>query len=486
VVSPDAVQLDIQKLVDACTPTHRAADCDPPRYPTATGCDDAGQVWCLWVRYHEQPTRAVTPLGGTTARCGCGGTGSAGCGCGCGGSQKAGTPAASGTSRSTTCGCTPVTTTPRTPADCQPSRVVEYLEFGVAPRDASCDSLDSALAGTFPMKVVECIRALQPKLTTGLTKGMQRSAASLATGGQVGLNSVGREAVCQLYANVVNLYQADPLRTQCVLPEELQTIDCSPRGPNETEDQFRARLALVLQQLLMLVVLYLRDCVCASLLPPCPGDVCDDRIVLACVTLKQGRVVDICNLSCRRYAGSFVNRDYWLPIGPLLSLLAAKLCCFPLAVPKRDVAVPGDVAAGHSFTTLRRGVPLSRYANLLSAVRSDDFALPRLWRARVSDLIAQVREQNPLLRVEKSLDETPGTIRLAGFLHGDASKAAAKLQAEGVKVEVVDVGDTGVQPAFDAIPRARSGGSATLYTRGGLVVGVQGSEKVQWRPGGGR
>jgi hypothetical protein len=359
--------------------------------------------------------------------------------------------------------------------------VYEYVEFGVAPKDEDCGTLEGALGGTFPAKVVECIQHLQPVLTKGLSKPMQSSALSVVTGGQVGLSAgVARDAVCQLYANVVDLYRNDPMRTQCVLPEELSTIDCSPQGPNESDSQFLTRLSLALQQLVMLVLLYLRDCVCYAVLPPVPGDACDDRVVLACVTVKDGVVTKVCNHACRRYAGSFVNREYWLPIGPVLSLLAAKLCCFPLGLGRtqvpRDVA-RGDLNAGPTVG-MKAYLSTARFENLLSAIRSDDFALPKLWRSRIRAAATGVRVGTVLAGLERSLEKSSGTVRLASYLHSDAAEASASLKRKGVEVNLVEVAERSEGVAFDAVPRVAKGGKATLYTYGGVVVGVKGTEGI--------
>jgi len=488
-VLPDSITVPVDKLIAACTATGKVADCDPPRYPTASGCDDGEQTWCLWVRYREQQARPVTPLGGgpaptSSCGCGCGGTTSTPStgGCGCGGTKAA--PTASGcgcggtgrTSRATTCGCTNAPAQAPRPAGCEPSRTYEYVEFGVSPRDAACDDWGTALAGTFPARVVECITRLQPLLTKGMSKNLQGSALSMVTGGTKGLSTgAARDALCQLYANVVDLYRNDPMRTQCVLPEELQQIDCAPQRPNETDAEFGNRLVLGLQQLVLLVVLYLRDCVCYAALPPCPGPACDDRIVLACLTVKKGVVTKICNHACRKYAGSFVNREYWLPIGPVLSLLAAKLCCFPLSLPKvgREVADPAYVHG-----KVARPLSVRRYDNLLGALRADDFALAGLWKKRASQAMGKLRVANVLSSVERSLENARGSVRLASYLHSDAAEASAVLAKKGVKVQIVEVSDASEGLAFDAIPRAAEGGQATLYVQGGRVVGVRGSEGV--------
>jgi hypothetical protein len=94
IVVCDSTDFDVLGAIDDCL--RRRAQASPmdctPRAPVVSDCDPDG-VWCLTIRYHETPSKAVIPLisgqeGGTTA-CSCGpaSTCGGGCGCGCGGSH---------------------------------------------------------------------------------------------------------------------------------------------------------------------------------------------------------------------------------------------------------------------------------------------------------------------------------------------------------------------------------------------------------------
>ena len=530
VVLPQAVPVNVVDLIDACTRQDRLLDCDPPRPPKVSGCEEREESWCLWVRYVEKQGRVVSPLGGS-ATCSCGGcSGGCGCsdgqttnGCGCGGSSArsgsragattggcgcGGSSARSGSRTTTTttngCGCSGSSgrgscscqeasrPARRAPADCEPSRVSELYEFGVANLDGGCcdESLTDRLSGTFPLKVVECIKSLTPVVSKGMTKSMQVNALSLALGAQATNDDSARDAICTLYQNVVDLYQRDPLHTECVLPEELFTLDCSPYDEeNETLEQYRQRLLAVLEALVQLVLLYLRDCICFALLPPCPPAACDDRVMLACVTVRDGRVLRVCNMSCRRYAGSFVNREYWMPIGPVLTWLAALVCCFPLPT-RRFVRLPDDQGnrprASRRMTSRSSALgfltsgPLD---SVLGAIRADDFALPTLWRARARSAVKRWQPLDLLMRAEQSLGSEKGTVSLAPLLHTDAAEASAALKKKGVKVQVVEVADRGEALGLDLVPRAAKGETATLYVLGGMVVGVSGARATMGREG---
>jgi hypothetical protein len=80
---------------------------------------------------------------------------------------------------------------------------------------------------------------------------------------------------------------------------------------------------------------YIVDAVCMKLLPPCPATPCDDRLILACVTIRNGKIVHICNFACRHYAGSFNSLAYWtsaVPIVAAISSIVRQICCSPHAL----------------------------------------------------------------------------------------------------------------------------------------------------------
>ena len=84
-------------------------------------------------------------------------------------------------------------------------------------------------------------------------------------------------------------------------------------------------------------------------------------------------------------------------------------------------------------------------------------------------------------QVERSLENARGSVRLASYLHRDAAEASEKLKEKGVQVSLVEVTDATEGLAFDAVPMVGEGGTATLYIRGGVVVGVRGDQRISFR-----
>jgi photosystem II stability/assembly factor-like uncharacterized protein len=75
---------------------------------------------------------------------------------------------------------------------------------------------------------------------------------------------------------------------------------------------------------------YLKDCICDQLLLKCPTCDEEDKLYLACVSIRGNQVYKVCNFSKRKYVKSFPAFDYWLswiPFGPLVRKAVELVCC---------------------------------------------------------------------------------------------------------------------------------------------------------------
>jgi hypothetical protein len=69
---------------------------------------------------------------------------------------------------------------------------------------------------------------------------------------------------------------------------------------------------------------------CDHLLARCPQCDADDKLYLACISIKGGEVYKICNFSLRKNVKSFPTVEYWLslvPVIPLVSRAVEAFCC---------------------------------------------------------------------------------------------------------------------------------------------------------------
>lgn len=295
----------IKAIRDCCTPP-KATNCSPLRYTPSPTCQDAVQTWCVTIEYQEQQTRMVTPLRPAPPK-------TNGCGCGCG----SGSPAPQTQSASPACGCASpqVQTSPSTNGSCEPTRIAEGFTIGVIPAPVTNPDDTSPQPGTIDYQISICLAALQNVLA---------AAPQLDPNGS---QITAYQAVCNYLAMVKNAL-AKAYVTHCQLESQLAGIQVSSSADIPT-------LQGIVDTLVQIVRAAALDCICSAFVPPCPGDPCDDRLILACVTVQNGKIINICHFGGRRQVITFPVLYYWLSlfgidkIFSLITTLLGRVCCGP-------------------------------------------------------------------------------------------------------------------------------------------------------------
>lgn len=367
-------QFDVLAAIRAAQHARRRkrADCDPYQPPTDNGCDDVAEHWCVTVRYDEQQRRPTTALRQATgAGCGGGSCGS-GAGCGCSGGKTNGNGHA---------------TRPAALGACEPTRVLETYQFGVVEQcGEECPVPTDALRRTFLGNVVTCIQVLVQRLTKRLSSTDRQIVLALAfqppdENFQWSAQQV-YEALCRTKQAVREVLEDERLPVHCMRLRDLDRIEIPTPG-DETGQQYANRARPAVEALFGLLADHLRDCICHALMPPCPDDPCDDRVVLGCVEVRDGEIVEVCGWSGRRYAGSFPALSYWLSIGPALAWAICRLCCSP--------RLAGRYRGRARLSALLDSVDPS--GSLRRSVYADDFAMPRSKLAGVREIAQRFRPQ---------------------------------------------------------------------------------------------
>ena len=122
------------------------------------------------------------------------------------------------------------------------------------------------------------------------------------------LDSSASQTRCDLYDRAMAV--SIPGVSDNAVAEDISVVEASNRAVRE--------LAKILLE-------YFVDCVCLALNPSC-RECCDTSVLLACLTVEQCEVVDICNMS-RRFVLSPTAMSYWLPPLGWIGKLAERLCC---------------------------------------------------------------------------------------------------------------------------------------------------------------
>jgi len=325
----EATDFNVIKAIAQCRKVEKKK-CDPWRTPTARNCDDLEQDWCITIRYREQLGRPTTALiSQTNGKCGCGKQGK-NCTCGSNGGYA-------------------TATMPRNARTCEPQRIIEGFELGVIclPTEPSTEG-ENELVQFFLETLtklgihlpLECLVAC----FTDLTSFAQELIAivNLVSGDNAFANRFEIERrFCRLLDSIRVHLMHDTL-TRCELITQLNAIHC-PSAPSSDNnfDAFISQMQQALMDTVELLMNLLINCVCYEVLPKCPSEVCEDRLLLACVTVRDGRVIRVCH-EPRQYVLTAHNA-----VSAVLSVLLRDLCCQMFEFPNRD----GEVISNNFRST---------------------------------------------------------------------------------------------------------------------------------------
>ena len=211
---------------------------------------------------------------------------------------------------------------------CEPTRILEGFRLDVCEgEDGLCRTPLEAIEGSLLWEIVECVAELW---TFGRRKVPQRYHQALI--GAVFARELKHtpEELYGAYSHVrQGLYELGGRQPRCNIAEKLDQIVLQT-PPNEEDVTYGRQAQVAIQGLVAVTWQYIVDCVCQKLLPSCPPDPCDDRMILACLTIVDGKIVNVCNYGCRTYSGSWPTFNRWLslvPVLPLLGVLLEYVCC---------------------------------------------------------------------------------------------------------------------------------------------------------------
>lgn len=308
--------------IDACKRQMRQqqADCVQRPVPT-TDCDTDG-CWYLTIRYQETAARPSAALRAPAqaASCTCGSSSACPQPCNCGG---CGPPKSSNGNGTNGNGANGASRTALGVA-CEPSRVCEGYVLGVCriPVEQEPSTRD-LLQGTLLGAIYQCFLDIQ-KLKSQEPTGSETSIAQL-------------QGACCQFLQAVRNYTATHPQTRCQAMDQLAALNCPAPQPGESLSEYQKQVNTVVQTIEQGFPTLFQECLCQALLPPCPTDPGDDRLILASVCISQGKIVDICNWSGRKFAVTVPMLRWWLSVFPIEALLrrfVEKLCCQELNLPR--------------------------------------------------------------------------------------------------------------------------------------------------------
>jgi hypothetical protein len=289
------VSVDVCEILARCKP-----DIDLCLGPAADAGDCGGtEQWVLAICYAEKPSKGVTALlnakDPSAAWCGCG---KGGCGCGSGKKGCACGGGGGGSAKGGGCGCGATATKPqkKTSPQCEPTLTCESFTFTAwkAPTKKEQEEKQGAAVARF----LCCIRPF----TEGISQFPQNGNAD-----QMATWFYDFREALRTFVVEEGLYDC----------QAAAQISAATFPSNGTPAQIQAALAEIVQ----LGARVLQKCLCRALLPPCPDPAGGDCVPLALLTLKRNPcdVLEICNLSARKFLMTIPNLEYWLSLLSMFS-----------------------------------------------------------------------------------------------------------------------------------------------------------------------
>jgi hypothetical protein len=443
------------------------------------------QTWCIAVEYQEKQAKPVTPLKNSKKSCGCGCGGNCGCG---------------GTSADTGCGCGKppgqcscaskngtTQTSALTSGSCEPTRIRETYCLSVMEEPEWCKrpviegtkgrqlglATSHALLQLIPEnsllgRIIACwVCAFE--ILSSTVKNDDWSILFLAAEGKLPTSFSATQlhvAVCRLRQAVADLFAADTHNTRCQLIKLLDKIDCPPPQADPATGissmaVYQPQVVPSIRNLVGMIAQYLLDCLCDAFLPPCSPDPLDNRVILACVTVKDGKILRICDFGCRSYAGSFPSLYYWLSAVPVASLVKVGLeflCCAP------DLVRSNSPLVNSLYQYLDRLDPdASKRTNLVA----NNFSGARV----LLNLAGVWLDKVTLKRIRDILAAGfEGASGLSGQIGKDSAEVQHALEAQKVAVHFREVRSP-TEMASSLASVAREGDQLLAYVKDGKVLG---------------
>jgi len=266
---------DLLKMIDKRRPKPDEDECVPGTSTPIGECEGLEKKYCLILKYKEEEARPVTALKKDDQGC----------------SVKR----------------------------CEPSRIREGYEFDVKECDDCEGSGKKSWTDIFKEKdnafgkIEECLSILPDK---PFGKGEKIDP---------GNHNQLLKIYCQAKDHILSKTKTNAHLVHCDIRSELDEIEF-PSPAAMDDETYKEKVTDVYRKLGAVLFQLVLDCICLNLLYPCPEGKEDDKVVLACVTVKGDNIKDICNLS-RRQVMTFPKLFYWLPINEMVREGMNNICC---------------------------------------------------------------------------------------------------------------------------------------------------------------
>lgn len=322
---------NVKEALD-CKRKKEEADCNSRHVRIPKECETPETEYCLVISYAEKPAKPVNALAHDQ-------------------------------------GC-------RTTGRCESSRTLETYRLDLL------DEKSAKNANVFPdvwSRIRACLQDDMAKMTAFTRELAAVEKMDAARSAEALPKVYGRlRAAILEHAERIGLTHCDLIDKVCAIDKKFRLAQSDIAAPIEQPDTPAVNRAVnpvgiapavqTLAPVRALSALYLQlliDCVCAALQLPC-GECCEpEHVLLACLKVRDGNVVSICN-TVRTQVISGLSVRYWLqPLFGQLQKLLERFCCDfdPARLFREEVGFAG--VASHQSRSMAGATLASRYASSL-------------------------------------------------------------------------------------------------------------------------
>lgn len=328
IVLCESKPFDVAEYIEKCLKKKKNG-CEDNKTKLSSRCDDVPKEYCIVLSYNEEPARPVTALIRDN---------------GCSASR------------------------------CEPSRTKEKFRLDLIERKDEKD--------TKPLNIWDKLKACVTEVFTKFSEFNEEISAAQEKleNKEINLQQFHEtvfKIFCDMKDYVLKLYEKGP-NIRCNIAAELKEIEDSfPASISDPEYQKKIYTAIF--RMYARILQYIIDCICDALLVPCVECGEEEGVILACLTVHNGKVEKICNME-RQFIIAGPALRYWL--GPLYASFGNAmeyLCCEfdpddffgRIFQPKTRGAMGAKVAFNRSETAFRMGREYA--ASALKGLKTFDF-----------------------------------------------------------------------------------------------------------------
>ena len=214
---------------------------------------------------------------------------------------------------------------------------------------------------------------------------------------------------------------------------------------------------------------YLKDCLFDHFLVKCPTCTGDEKLYLACISIRDKQVYKVCNFSRRRYVKSFPTVGYWLSVVPIIPLLKewlSKVACAVLPDYFSRLTVNDDSNANDR-------VSVQLLEQLISWAQSADVT-SRFREVKSRNIAARNAVTAAISRGEQVAPPPAGPRLLSSDLVGQpVERATDVLTDRGASVTtepfLPSIGLSAIRDLPGLVRTVQTGDQVTLYAQEGTV-----------------